>query len=132
MDTRSLLEEMWYINLSVCYLSCHIPEWKFTQSEGKGTPCSQQKHYLKYKWLERDSNSQLHLVHKWILYHYATEAYFSLIIELNCEFLSVWCKWQWVICHVTYLYWVKRHSKSCLKVKEPLARNRRITLNISD
>ena len=44
------------------FLSCHvcISEWVHTLylPECQGTPCSKQARYLKFKWLQRDSNPQ--------------------------------------------------------------------------
>ena len=44
------------------FLSCHVrvSEWIHTLylPECQGTPCSKQARYLKFKWLQRDSNPQ--------------------------------------------------------------------------
>ena len=44
------------------FLSCHVrvSEWIYTLylPECQGTPCSKQVRYLKFKWLQRDSNPQ--------------------------------------------------------------------------
>ena len=44
------------------FLSCHVrvSEWihALYLPECQGTPCSKQAPYLKFKWLQRDSNPQ--------------------------------------------------------------------------
>ena len=49
-------------NVGCMFLSCHVrvSEWIYTLylPECQGTPCSKQVQYLKFQWLQRDSNPQ--------------------------------------------------------------------------
>ena len=59
---RSFVNTYLYGAFACMFLLCHvrISEWIHTLylSEYQGTPCSLQARYLKFKWLQRDSNLQ--------------------------------------------------------------------------
>ena len=72
---QSLLhKEMKRVTLVCMFLSCHvrISEWIYTPylPECQGTPCSKQARYLKFKWLQLDSNPQL--LSSWIIVNIST------------------------------------------------------------
>ena len=74
--------------------------------ECQGTPCSKQAPYLKFKWQQRDSNSQP-------LSSQTNTQPFSQtgqMIELCCEYLSVRCIWLYVIIMSRTSFRVNPHS----------------------
>ena len=54
------------------------------------------------------------------------------MIELSCEYLSLWCIWLYVIIMSHTSFRVNPHSIVCLNVKELLARSRRHIWSLSD
>ena len=94
------------------------------------TPCSKQAQYLKFKWLQRGSNPQL-------LSSWTNTQLFSptdQMIELCCDYLSVWCIWLYVLIISLTSFRMHLHSTlySCLNIKEPLAQNRRNLRSLYD
>ena len=77
-------------------LSYHVRVWEWIHTlqlpECQGTPCSKQASYLKFKWLQRDSNPQP-------LSSSTNTQPFSQtgqMIVPRCEYLSVRCIWLYV------------------------------------
>ena len=54
------------------------------------------------------------------------------MIELCCEYLSVWCIWRYVIIMLCTKFRVNPHSIVCLNVRELLAWSRRYIWSLSD
>ena len=57
----------WYGAFDFMFFLCHVHVWDWIHtlyfSESQGTPCSKQVQYLKFKWLQRDSNP--HVLSSW-------------------------------------------------------------------
>ena len=105
------------VHLTVCY---HIM-YKFQSEstlyslpERQGTLCSKQVPYLKFKWQQRDSNSQPFSSQT----NTQSFSQTSQMIELCCEYLSVWCIWLYVVMsHTSFtvnlhsiVSWMSRNS----------------------
>ena len=114
------------------FLSCHVrvSEWIHTLllPECQGTPCSKPMQCLKFKWLQRDSNTWNHSVCKETLNHLVKLAKWMSC----CEYLSVRCIWLYVFIMLTNVLQTKATLYSCLNVKKLFARKRRNFRSLSD
>ena len=114
------------VHLTVCPydITCAFLEWIYTLEllECHGTPCSKQERYLKFKWLQRDSNPKpLGKLAKWLnstvlILTYLHDAFSCMSLlchecvliplqshDLLCLFNSIWIKWHFrFVCPVLY------------------------------
>ena len=118
--------------MTVCY--CHATYKLQSEStfyklcDCQVTPYSKQALYLKFMWLQRDSNPQpLSL-----LTNTQPFSQNGLTIELYCEYLSVWCIWLYVIIMSRTSFSVNQNSIVCLNVTELLAQIRHHIWSFSD
>ena len=91
-------------------LSCHIriSGWIYTQylPECQVSPCPKQARYMKFKWLQRESNPQP------LSWERKPQSFAQTdqTIGLNCEYLAVLCIWLYVNIISSMHFRVNPHS----------------------
>ena len=92
------------------FLSYHVRilEWVHTLwfPKCQRTPCSKQALFLKFRWLQRDSNAQP------LTLYMKTQPFGPTcrMIQLRCEYLSVWCIWLYSLINSHMTFRVNPHS----------------------
>ena len=100
-----------YLPFFCMFLSCHIrvSEWILTLylPEWQGTPCLKQAQNLKFKWLQLDTNPPQPVSSETNTQPFSQT---RQMIELCCEYLSVWCIWLYFLIMSCTRFRVNPHS----------------------
>ena len=136
IQTGQLIELFWVlicrVHLTLC---CYHVTYKLKSEstldslpECQETPCSKQALYLKFKWLERDSNQQP------LSTETNTQPFRQngKIIDLCYEYFSVRETWLYVIIMSRTRFRVNQHYIVCLDVMEVLAESKRHIWSLRD